>query len=59
MVKQGKLEGRERMVVMIDPEVVRLTKSVAAMEDRSLWMVVEDAMRAYLKKQVKTKKGEM
>lgn len=53
MANQRKSEGRDRMVVMIDPEVIRLAKSLAAQKGLSLWMIVELALKQYLKGGVK------
>lgn len=43
--EQKKLFKRERMVVEIDPEIVRLAKSLAAIRGQALWQFVEEAMR--------------
>lgn len=47
--EQKSLEGRKRIVVEIDPEVVRLGKAVASVEDIAFWQLVEKAIRKYIK----------
>lgn len=53
--KKVAFQTRERMVVEIDPEVIRLSKSLAMAKGIPLWMLVEKLMRKALQEE---KKGE-
>jgi hypothetical protein len=58
MAKQDKIEGRKRIVVMVDSDVIRMAKAMAAHEGRSFWMIVEKALRLYLAGKLPTNGGD-
>lgn len=47
-MKQKSIKTRQRTVVLIDADILRLAKATAARYDMALWQLIEKALRCYL-----------
>lgn len=47
---QTSIEGKQRIVAEIDPQIARLAKSLAALQNRKMNEVIETLLREWLSK---------
>lgn len=45
----GRIEGLKQMTLYVAPPIIKLVKLIAVKEDKPIYTVVDEALRAYVK----------